>query len=90
MIERLAGLCRSANSPVSLVAVALARHGAHQIAVQLARPSLGPVAIAIDCLMADPVLGSLQREPADDLLWRPTLRKVVIDMTPQRAQALGP
>ena len=67
-----------------------ARRGARQIAVQLARPNLGPVAIAIDHLMADPVLGSLQPEPADDLLWRPAHRKVVVDMIPQRTQALGP
>ena len=39
--------------------------------------------------MADPVLGSLQPEPAGDLLWRPAHRKVAIDMIPQRAQALG-
>ena len=39
--------------------------------------------------MADPVLGSLQPEPAGDLLWGPTHRKVVVDMIPQQAQALG-
>ena len=90
MIERLAGLVRSADDAVSLAAVAPARRGTHQIAAQLARPNLGPLAIAIDHRMADAVLGSLQPEPAGDLIWRPAHRKVVVDMIPQRVQALGP
>jgi hypothetical protein len=64
--EHLAGLCRSADDAVILAAMAPARRGVRQIAVQLARPNLGPVAIATDHLMADPVLGSLQPEPAGD------------------------
>ena len=58
MIERLLGL----------VMVALASQGARQIAVKLARPNLGPVDMGIDRRMADPVLRSLQPEPAGDLL----------------------
>ena len=69
--------------------VAPASRGARQIAVQLARPNLGPVDMGIDQRMADPVLGSLQPEPAGDLPWRPAYRKVVVDMISQRAQALG-
>ena len=63
MIERLAGLVRSADDAVSLAAVAPARRGARQIAAQLARPNIVPVAIVIDHLKADAVLGSLQSEP---------------------------
>jgi hypothetical protein len=64
--------------------------------VQLARPNLVPVAIAIDHLKADAVLGSLQSEPGGDQpiarwssIWsRNEFRRSVCELRRRRENAM--
>ena len=80
VFNRKAAVLKIAPAPTCL--------GPGQIAVQLLGPDFRAIDVAIDRLVADAVIGSLQLEPAGDLLWRPSHCKAVADIGTEQVQAL--